>query len=395
MRNSIEDRVEKPKMRIILDSGAFSCWTRNTDIDLYKYIKFIQDNKESIWHPVNLDRIPGLMGIRPSATAVAAAAQESWDNSMIMRKEGVEPIPVYHQGESRVWLERMLDAGFKYIGISPSNSCKVPERQRWLDQVFDFLCGGKYPPVMTHAFGLTAVTLMVKYPWLSVDSMRWMVEAGWGHALVPRPAALGSGERYDFAATPYSIRFSRGSLKERRKGHIRNTVNGSLNQATFRHYFELGAQSKAYVDAYIKEFNLDTELLLSDFNERARMNVRFFQQVESRHQITPFGMKKSGLFYHSNARKTVGVDEKPPWKFEVVYTVNGTKQASDMVTNEGCTLTLVSYFNFMGSRLFDLKKYAETGFIEPVSRVSKKKIMRQTLDDFDTADEDEFEETSI
>src|SRR4051812_44347063 len=85
-------------MSILLDSGAYSAWTKGVVIDLPSYIQFIKKHRRMLAGYVNLDVIPGQDGRRPhDREQIEAAARASYRNLQLMRDAGLTPIPVFHQ----------------------------------------------------------------------------------------------------------------------------------------------------------------------------------------------------------------------------------------------------------------------------------------------------------
>ena len=150
---------------LMLDSGAYSCWRRRQTVSLPEYIQFVQEHADCFDSVVNLDVIPSYPGRRPTVKEVEASAAASFDNLIKMREAEIEAVPVYHQGESRRWLDRMIDEGFDYIGISPANDRTTKQKIEWLDGAFGYLCGDAgYPEIKTHAFGATSPSILCRYP---------------------------------------------------------------------------------------------------------------------------------------------------------------------------------------------------------------------------------------
>jgi len=106
-------------IKLMLDSGAFSVWSSGKKIDLDEYTKFCKEHS-NFTTVVNLDVIPP-KGLRLSKELKEACCQEGWDNYMSMlRHIPLEQlVPVFHRGEDFKWLEKYLDFGSPYIGLSP------------------------------------------------------------------------------------------------------------------------------------------------------------------------------------------------------------------------------------------------------------------------------------
>jgi hypothetical protein len=168
---------------MIVDSGAFSAWNSGEEINIDSYIDFCHKYQEehhehfTELNYVNLDVIPGVVGKPITREDSEIGAQKSLENYLYMKKHGIKSlIPVYHQGEHIDWLKKILDTGATYIGISPSNDKCTNDRANWLDYVFKFVPSN----VRTHGFAVTSWRLMYWYPWFSVDSITYKLQAGMG-----------------------------------------------------------------------------------------------------------------------------------------------------------------------------------------------------------------------
>lgn len=193
----------------MLDSGAFSVWTQGVSIDLEKYIAFCEEHPSCSYY-VNLDVIPGVPGKKKTLTvdAVEDSCQRGWDNyqRMIERLPLKKVIPVFHQGDNVKWLERYLEFGTPYIGISPANDRRttghgdtnhtcafkrlqdktITTKLQWMRSLKKFLFDGAGRPVVkTHGFAVTSYHLMKFWEWYSVDSASWKLSGAWGSMYLP------------------------------------------------------------------------------------------------------------------------------------------------------------------------------------------------------------------
>ena len=175
----------KYTVKLMLDSGAFSAWKSRIEIDwdeyLHEYISYCIENQTYLDTIVNLDVIPGEFGRKPTVTEVEASAEQGYSNLKRMEEHGLSPIPVFHQGERWCWLERLIDEDYTYIGISPANDRSTRAKRDWLDDVFEILPSS----IRTHAFGMTQVDLLYRFPFYSCDSMTWFIAASNGGVMVP------------------------------------------------------------------------------------------------------------------------------------------------------------------------------------------------------------------
>jgi hypothetical protein len=266
----------------MLDSGAYGAWSRGEVIDIDHYIAFIRSNVEFCEHYVNLDVIPGSFGHTPDAAEVEVSAQKSWDNLLYMEGEGLQPIPVFHMGERFWWLHRIIEHGCPYVGISPANDRSTKDKRVWLDRVFDDITdSGGVPIVKTHAFGVTAIDLLIRYPWASADSTTWIMLPARGKILVPQ---WGNG-KWLFNVTPLIYYVSEPFGDE-------GAVMRGLHNAKWREV----DHKVAHVQAWLKFCQSDLQLVEKDYPERVRVCCLFFQEFERNLVPTPFKRRKARLF---------------------------------------------------------------------------------------------------
>lgn len=161
------------KPNIFLDSGAYSAFTKNAQIDIYKYIEFIKRHQQYIETYAVLD--------------VIGNAEGTMRNMHIMESEGLKPIPVFHAGSDWKHLEYYANM-YDYIGLGGVALIGKDEAKRthWLDHCFSICCDNKgWPRCKVHGFAVTAIPLMWRYPWYSVDSTRWVKAARYGQVFTP------------------------------------------------------------------------------------------------------------------------------------------------------------------------------------------------------------------
>lgn len=165
---------QKKRVELFLDSGAFSAWSSGKKINIDEYIQFIKDNIEVIDVYANLD--------------VIGNAEATWNNQMYMEKAGLKPLPVYHYGEDKKWLKRILNKGYDYISLGGMVPISTQDLVHWLDDLFkNYLCDEKGMPIVkVHGFGLTSLRLMLRYNWMSVDSTSWVMTGRMGSIYIPK-----------------------------------------------------------------------------------------------------------------------------------------------------------------------------------------------------------------
>lgn len=176
---------------LIIDSGAFTMWSKQRGVNIDKYINYVKAQQIicKLWfkeiHPVNLDVIPGEKGKKPTAEQLEQSAIEGWKNFEYMRSKELHPIHIFHAGERFEWLEKLMKES-DYIGISPSNDYSHLQKREWLQEVFQYICDKNGDPkVKTHAFGVTSFELLKLFPWFSCDSAAWSLQSGYGGISTP------------------------------------------------------------------------------------------------------------------------------------------------------------------------------------------------------------------
>jgi hypothetical protein len=178
--------VSREKVNILLDSGAWSAWTKGAELSLKDYVSFIKRNRASLWNYISMDVIPGTASRRRDRSDVEKAAKLSYDNQQEMKAYGLSPWPVFHQGEDFSWLKRLLRDEESYIAVSTAKNQSDSEQERWLAKVMERLTNSDGTPLVNiHGLGNSAIGLLRRFPFASVDSAGWIIVSGWGIMVPP------------------------------------------------------------------------------------------------------------------------------------------------------------------------------------------------------------------
>ena len=198
---------KKKKVKLFLDSGAYSAKTQGVNIDIDEYIAFIKKHKDLIEVYANLDSIDD--------------PEETWKNQKYMEAAGLNPMPVYHYGEPIEYLERYL----KYDYIALGGMVRSPDLIKWLDDIWHshLLDEDGMPKVKVHGFGLTSLKLMMRYPWYSVDSTSWVMTGRMGSVYIPKKKR--GGWIYDENSWKISVSSTSPDLKKQGQ-HITTISEG-------------------------------------------------------------------------------------------------------------------------------------------------------------------------
>ena len=176
--------------KLFVDSGAFSMWTRGAEIDVDKYIQWINDRADYIDLYGQVDAIPGdRTGGLPTPQQVREAAQKTWDNYLYMRPKMKKPeglLYTFHVGEPQEFLEQALEwtdengKHIPYIALGGMVGKSTMIRKNFLDMCFRVIKKSSNPDVKVHAFGMTSKDLLRQYPITSADSTSWIMTAANG-----------------------------------------------------------------------------------------------------------------------------------------------------------------------------------------------------------------------
>jgi hypothetical protein len=159
-------------MKVILDSGAYTMSRKKVKIDIDQYAEFVKKHSNVFCHYFNMDKIND--------------GEKSYENWHYLKSKGVETIPVFHIGTSERFLRLYLEET-NYIGLGAIANLSSKKRLVSLDYIWkkyllDEEGNAKYK---VHGLGLTALPIMKRQPWFSVDSFTPIISAAWGGIILP------------------------------------------------------------------------------------------------------------------------------------------------------------------------------------------------------------------
>jgi hypothetical protein len=188
---------------LFIDSGAHSLYNinaRNKNYNFYEtddfwkyvddYCQFILLNKKNISVYVSVD--------------VIFQPELSWKVQRYMEDNyKIKPLPVFHfpilhhlkdfsldgnfNNSQIKWLKKYMDT-CEYIGLGGLGQ-QVTKKQFiiYADRLFKLLCTPKGTAKWKiHGFAMTSFDLMKRYPWYSVDSTSYRLQAAYGTVLFPK-----------------------------------------------------------------------------------------------------------------------------------------------------------------------------------------------------------------
>lgn len=180
--------------KLFIDSGAFSAWTQGKVIDVDEYINWINDRSDYIDLYGQIDVIPGdrNSGAVPSNEEVKEAAAKTWENYLYMRPKMKNPeglLYTFHVGEPIEFLKQALEWRdengdlIPYIALGGMVGKPAHIRDKFLNQCFEVIKKSSNPNVKVHAFGMTDIKLLEKYPITSADSTSWIMTGAMGNIM--------------------------------------------------------------------------------------------------------------------------------------------------------------------------------------------------------------------
>ena len=168
----------KKDCNILIDSGAFTAFTKGHKIDIIEYVDFInafteqwQDKVNSIYF-INLDSIGN--------------PQESWKNQEYLDKKGIKTLPVIHQWGFK---EKTLEQAIKKYDFFAFGGMVGRKRKEhtipWLNKCYNII--GKHwrktkKMPKTHLLGVASEKILYRYPAFSCDSTRFMTVNRFGES---------------------------------------------------------------------------------------------------------------------------------------------------------------------------------------------------------------------
>lgn len=264
------------------DSGSFTLWTLAANYarengcgkyDFYDtpehwqyvdaYAEFVKKYSVAIDLYSNVDVIPN--------------AELTYRNQKYLEEEhGLTPVPVVHYTCDLDWLRTYMDEGYKVIALGGLvGSTTQDVCQDWIDRAFDIVCSqpSRLPKVCIHGFGVTSYSLLLRYPWWSVDSASWTKAGAFGAILVPHKRK----GKFVFTEPPYPVKVSYDS-PDRKKAGKHYLSMSKAEQAIVREWLELIQVPLGVMDQWggIKEYGV-----LNRHCERKAANLLFFEMFRT------------------------------------------------------------------------------------------------------------------
>ena len=306
-------------VELFLDSGAFSAMTKGVKIDIDKYIEFIKE-----WQPQGIDVYACL--------DVIGDPIKTQENQIYMESKGLKPLITFHNKEDYKWLEKYVNE-YEYIAIGgiAKTGIKKSQMLNHLDKCWSIICNKNgIPKCKVHGFGITAIDMLFRYPWYSVDSTSWVLTGRFGSVFVPK---YRDGQ-YIYNENSWKVSVSNQSPDQKTDGqHFTNF--SPMEQEVITQYFDLkgfkigkseyrSESKKTYklkngerwlnsdsaacrelieeMDVYVPPANLATAEIIetviesglsNDYKQRDELNIIYFLDLEREFRQWPWPFKNT------------------------------------------------------------------------------------------------------
>lgn len=260
------------KGKLLVDSGAFTCWTKGVEICPDEYISYINENSEWVDYFIQLDKIPGTPDQPPTLEQAKQSTEESWQNYLYMLDNVNCPekiLPVFHKREPQEFLKQIVEhkIGDKYVPyICLGGLARIKnhaETESWYIRCFDTIQQSKNPNVKVHNLGIANWKMLEKYPFYSSDAASWL-----------RAGSVG------YLMSHYSLICVSDNLANR-----------------FNHIENIPKEYKEYVMNNCEKWGLNYEDLKTNYKTRSLYNIHYLTTRAKEYKyIGHKSFKKNKLF---------------------------------------------------------------------------------------------------
>lgn len=166
-----------------LDSGAFSAFAQNLDVDIQKYCDFIKATRGSWTYYAALD--------------VIGNYEATMKNLAYMEDQGLTPLPTFHYGSPLEKLDELLTK-YDYVCLGGLVSLSTDRKRMtsWLNKCFKIV--GRHWPKKIHGFGVNSLWIWEKYPFWSVDATSWSSGQRYRRVYAPDMTTHGRRSRNEY-----------------------------------------------------------------------------------------------------------------------------------------------------------------------------------------------------
>lgn len=172
----IQDGFNMTKGNIMIDSGAFTAWTKDIEINVDTYINWINKWNKYVTTFGQIDVIPPKNSTREQ---LEDCCQRTWNNYLYMTRNVICPEKIlytFHFGEPFKWLKQALEYKDKngkpieYMALGGLVGRSTKQRIFFLNRCFELIKQSSNPNIKVHGFGVSTEKLWIRYSFESCDS---------------------------------------------------------------------------------------------------------------------------------------------------------------------------------------------------------------------------------
>lgn len=232
---------------------------------LSTYVDFIKTNQQQLDFYVTIDAI-----FNPEL---------SWQNYLLLRNAGLNPLPVLHPGEDIKWLKLYLEHT-NYVGLGGVGQEWVRQKYySWAQDIFRYI--GTQTDIRVHGFAMTSLPLVRDLPWFSVDSTTPWYMGRCGTLLIPKTEPRRNGViSFNYLAP-----------------HTHMPITALRARGDKSHINHLPREERAVLDEYLSIFGLTLEQAQSHWEIRSFINYYRMHMLEKAitAKLRPFRYYMSGV----------------------------------------------------------------------------------------------------
>lgn len=198
-------KENKTSSKLFVDSGAFTMWTKGGCVDTDTYLQWLDERIDYIDLCGQVDIIPGKFGSKATEQQVDEAARLTWENYLYMRKKlkyRDKVLYTFHINEPLKYLQQALEwrdtdgSKIEYMAIGGLVGTPKLKRFELLTKCFEIVKHSSNPEIKIHAFGVTDLEILERFPFYSADSARALKTGGNGMILDNGGIVIGKESLY-------------------------------------------------------------------------------------------------------------------------------------------------------------------------------------------------------
>lgn len=252
--------------KLFVDSGAFTVHKQGGEVDVDKYIEYLNKYEPYITYYIQLDSIPGVWGKPRTYDMVLKSCEKTWNNYVYMRKyliNGKKLCPVYHMGEPVKALHRILDSKYEFdcMCVSGAKDLTASQRMDWYQKILPIV-KSKRPNVKVHGLGIGVPETVESIQFDSIDATSWIMTGANGSILTD----------YGIVYVSYEGRH--------KKNHINNMPQEAVNK----------------IKKYCEDAGYNFEEVQKSYKLRTMLNILYLFNKSNNIEYIYNPIKKGSLF---------------------------------------------------------------------------------------------------